>query len=129
MRIAFAISIAVLLALIPAGLHVASPDTGFNFPVVTSQGVTATVGLGFEDSLGRINAQQSGLTTTYSDGNYEVDITEIPSKTRSVLRVVAKKLSGDAFPVDSFSITVRVPRSSIQGIWYPGADPSSTNVM
>lgn len=129
MRTAFAISIAVLLALIPAGLHIASQDTSFNVPVKTSQGVTATIGLGIEEPLGQMTSQHSGSTTTYTDGNYNLQITETPTRARSILRVTLQKTSGEAFPMDGFSVDVLVPRAAIQGIWYPGAPSSSTSAM
>jgi hypothetical protein len=128
-RFASAISIVFILALIPAAFHLASSDPSLAIPIVTRQGVTATIGLGIEEPLGRMTSQQSGAMTTYSDGNYEIDITETPIRARSILHVVARKISGAPFALDSFSIVVRVPRAAIQGIWYPGADGSSTNVM
>jgi hypothetical protein len=129
MRSALAISLTIFLTLIVARLHLASADTGLNIPVTTGQGVTATIALSIEDSLGQFTVQQSVGTAVYSDGNYEVQVSETPSKNRSIIHVVARKISGDAFRVDSFSATVRVPRASIAGIWYPGADPSSTSAM
>jgi len=129
MRIAVAISIIVLLAVLSGSIHMGSSDLGWNIPVTTRQGLTATIGLGLEDQIGQVSSQQSGPTTTYTDGNYQVQIIETPSKTHSILRVIVQKTSGEAFPLDNFSIDVQVPRDYIQGIWYPGANPSSTNVM
>jgi hypothetical protein len=129
MRSALAISLAIILASIAARLHLASSDPGLNIPVTTGQGVTATITLSIEDSLGQFTVQQSGQTAIYTDGTYEVQVTETPSKARSIIHVVARKLSGDAFRVDSFSATARIPKGSISGIWYPGADPSSTSAM
>src|SRR6516164_2385896 len=129
MRIAVAISIIVLLAVLSGSIHMGSSDLGWNIPVTTRQGLTATIGLGLEDQIGQVTSQQSGSTTTYSDGNYQVQISETAAKTHSILRVVVQKTSGDAFPLENFSIDVLVPRSAIKGIWYPGADSSSTDVM
>lgn len=129
MRTAFAISIALLLALVPGSIHIGSSATGWNLPISTRQGVVATIGLGVEDQIGQVTKTKSGTTTTYSDGNYKVTIEETASRARSILRVIVQKASGEAFPLDNFFIDVVVPRFAVQGIWYPGANPSSTNVM
>lgn len=129
MRTTLTILIAVLLAFTLAGLHLASPDTGLNLPVNTHQGVTATIALGIEEPIGLLTTTQAGTATIYSDGNYQIQISENVGKVRSAIRVIAKKMSGEPFRMNNYSITVRVPRSSIQGIWYPGAEPSGESVM
>src|SRR5215831_14747373 len=106
MRSALAISLAILLASLAARLHSASADTGLNIPVATGQGVTATIALSIEDSLGQFSVRRSGGTAIYSDGNYEVQVRETPSRERSIIEVVARKLSGEAFRMNSFSATV-----------------------
>jgi hypothetical protein len=129
MRTTLTILIGVL-ALTLAELHLASPDSGLNLPVNTHQNVTATIALGIEEPIGLLTSTQVGTSTTYSDGNYQIQITEnINSKVRSIIRVIVKKTNGESFRMNNFSITVRVPRNSIQGIWYPGADPSDDSVM
>lgn len=129
MRTCYLFAIAVLLALLPIGLHLAETTNDFEIPISTHQGVSAIITLGLEERLGQVAVEQSGATTTYSDGNYNVQVTETTAKLHSIIRVQVKKASGEAFPVDNFSIAFRVPSKSIQGIWYPGANASSTNVM
>src|SRR5215467_6185660 len=77
MRSALAISLAIILASIATRLHLASADPGLNIPVTTGQGVTATIALSIEGSLGQFTVQQGGKTAVYTDGNYEVQVTEI----------------------------------------------------
>src|SRR5215471_15476788 len=129
MRRYFAITIGCLLVLIPMGLPLASSEPGLNLPINTSAGVTATINLGIEDPAGLVTLTQAGTAATYSDGNYQIHVMQTATKARTILRVIAKKMSGEPFRMDNFSITVRVPKNSIEGIWYPGADPSSTDVM
>ena len=129
MRVDILIGVLVLLALAYVGLPLASSSADVNLPVNTGAGVTANIGLGFDEPTGQFTTEQSGITTRYSDGVYQIKITEYAAKVHTSFGVVAKKISGEAFRMNNFSITVRVPRKSIQGIWYPGAEPSSTNVM
>jgi alpha-galactosidase len=129
MRTGFLLAIAVLLALLPIGLHLGATTNDFQIPLSTQQGVGAIITLGLEERLDQVAVQQAGTTTTYSDGNYNVQVTETAAKSHSIIRVEVTKVSGEAFPVDNFSIAFRVPGKSIQGIWYPGANASSTNVM
>jgi hypothetical protein len=42
---------------------------------------------------------------------------------------MVQKESGEAFRLDHFSITARVPRTLIDGVWYPSAPPNPANVM
>jgi hypothetical protein len=130
MRTCSALAIGILSALvIPISLNLGATTANFQIPISTRQGFTAVATLGLEEHLGEVTVQQSGSTTTYSDGNYEIQITETAAKARSIIRIQARKASGEAFPIDSFSIAIRVPGNKIQGIWYPGANASSTNVM
>src|SRR5215470_14950240 len=129
MRIRFALSIAIFAALVLSGLQFGATEPAILLPLNSLVGVPATIGLDVEDPIGLLTAQQSGNVTTYSDGNYQIQVTETMASRRNIIRVVVQKASGEAFRMTSFSITARAPRSSIQGIWYPGADSSSTNVM
>ena len=129
MRTRFALSIAIFAALVLCGWQFGATEPAILLALNNPVGVPATIGLGVEDPIGLLTAQQSGNVTTYSDGNYQIQVTETSVAMRSIIRVVVQKSSGEAFRMASFSITARAPRSSIQGIWYPGADPSSTNVM
>src|SRR5438876_8620196 len=129
MRRYLAALVGLLLTLVLTSSHIASSDAGVTIPVTTVAGVAATIALGIEDPVGLLTSQQSGTTTTYSDGTYQIQITETATKARSIVRVIVKKVSGDAFRMNNFSISVRVPRKSIEGIWYPGAEPSSQNTM
>ncbi len=129
MKIYLSISIALLLILLFAGPFRGASDAGLNIPFPTHAGVTATIGLGLEERLGPFTTEQSGATATYSNGVYQIQITETPSRARSLLRVKIRKVSGDPFRLNNFGVSVRVSRNAIQGIWYPGAEPSSTNAM
>jgi hypothetical protein len=129
MKIRLALPVGFLATLILCQWHFGSSDPAVIFPLNNPAGVLAAIGLGIEDPVGVFTTQQSGNSTTHSDGNYQIQITETSSKNRSLIRVVVQKVSREAFRLTNFSITARVPRSSIDGIWYPGADPSSTNVM
>jgi hypothetical protein len=124
-----AISIALIAALALGRWQFGSSETLLVFPLHTPGGIKASLGLGIQDRWGTFSSEQSEISTTYSDGRYRIEITETPSLRRTLIRVVVEKLSGEVFRLDNFSLTAYVPRSSIQGIWYPGADPSSTNVM
>src|SRR5579885_509276 len=115
MRIRLALFLVPLLLLV-AGLHFASPDTGVNLPLTTTAGVSATVALNFSEPVGLLTVTSAGTSTTYSDGNYQIQIIEASAtKARSIIRVIATKLSRDAFQVNGFSMTVDVSRSSIAG--------------
>jgi hypothetical protein len=129
MRRVLILSIGILLTLIGSDAHLASSSASLNIPVATSQGVTATISMVIDDTLGQFTVQQSGAQTTYTDGNYVIDVTETGTKSKSILHVVAKKASGEAFRVENFSVMAEVSQTPIQGIWYPGADPSSSSVM
>ena len=129
MRKRYFLTIGSLAALAFCGWHFASTDPGLLLPLEISAGLPAAIGLGIEDPVGLLTSKRFGDSTTYSDGNYQIQITETPSTRRTIVRVSVKKASGEAFRLTSFSVMARAPRGSIQGIWYPGADPSSTNVM
>jgi hypothetical protein len=129
MRIRFALSIAIFAALVLCGWQFGATEPAIILPLNNPVGVPATIGLGVEDPIGLLTAQQSGNVTTYSDGNFQIQLTETSFAMRNIIRVVVQKASGEAFRLTSFSITARAPRNAIQGIWYPGADSSSTSVM
>src|SRR5215813_3456219 len=129
MKRAVAISIAFIAALALGRWQFGSSELLLVFPLHTPGGVKASLGLGIEDRWGTFSSEQSETSTTYSDGRYRIEITETPSLRRTLIRVIVEKVSGELFRLDNFSLTAYVPRSSIQGIWYPGADPSSMNVM
>ena len=116
MKIYLAISIAFLSILLFAGPFRGASDAGLNIPFPTRAGVTATIGLGFEERLGPFTTEQSGTTTTYSNGVYQIQITETPSRARSLLRVKIRKVSGEPFRLSHFGISARVSRNAIQGI-------------
>ena len=118
-----------LAGLLLVNWNLGSSERGLIVPLNATPGVTATIGLGIEDRLGLMTNRRSGATTTYSDGNYQIQVTETTTSTRTVIRLVIQQSSGYPFRLNDFSITARVPRASIRGIWYPGAEPSSTNVM
>lgn len=100
-----------------------------NIPVSTRAGIPATINLGLEERLGPFTTEQSGTTTTYSNGVYQIQVSETASKQRSIIRVIARKISGEPFRISNFGIAARTQRNTIQGIWTPGYEPSSTNVM
>ncbi len=129
MKIFIAIAVGILLAVLFVHPFRGASDAGLNIPFSTKAGVTAVIGLGLEERLGPFTTTQLGSTTTYSNGVYQIQVAETPLKARSLVRVTLRKVSGDPFRLNNFGVTVRVPRSSIQGIWYPGAEPSSTDVM
>jgi hypothetical protein len=129
MRTYLASSIGILLLLLCVGSTRGVSDLGLNIPYTTRSGVNATIGLGLEERLGPFTTTRTGTTTTYSNGTYHIEITETPGRARSVLRVTIKRVSGDAFRISNFSVSTRVPHNLIQGIWYPSAEPSATNVM
>jgi hypothetical protein len=124
-----AISIGLLTAFILCGRYLGSSDFAFVLPLHNPAGISASIGLDIEGPIGLLATQEDGTTTTYSDGSFQIQITETSSKTRSIIRVVIQKFSGESFRLNHFSIIARAPRSAIQGVWYPGADSSSTNVM
>jgi hypothetical protein len=124
---AFLIGILIVLAF--AGLHFASPDADLILPLNSRAGFSASIGLGLDEPPGQFTVQSNGATASYTDGNYQIRITETSTTAHSIIRFVVQKSSGEAFQLNDFSITARVPVDSIQGIWYPGANPSSTNVM
>ena len=128
MRVLFAITIGIAVFAL-SGLHFGASDPTLVLPVNNPEGVRATIGLDVDDPVGLLNSRESDGTTTYSDGNFEIQVTETPSPRRNIVRVVIRKSSGAAFRLNGFSLTVRLSRSAIQGIWYPGAHPNPTNVM
>src|SRR6185436_7768825 len=104
-------------------------DQVVDFSLDSPAGVSATIALGLDNAAGLFTLQQAGNVTAYSDGNYQVQISSTPSQARTIVRVVVTRVSGEAFRLNEFSITARAPSTSIAGIWYPGAEASSTNVM
>jgi hypothetical protein len=130
MRTQFSISIGLLAIFVLIGSYLGSTDSAVLISLNNPAGVPAAIALGIEDPLGVLTSQQSGNSVTHTDGNYRIQITETASSTtRSIIRVVVQKVSGEAFRLAHFSLSARVPRRAIYGIWYPGADPSSANVM
>src|SRR5262245_41739459 len=129
MRIKIVLVVGILSVLFLAGWHLAASDSGLVVPVNTVTGVSAQISFGIEEPVGLFSVKQSGNTTMYSDGNYQVQVTETPTRTRTIVRVVAQKISKEPFRIRGFTITARVLRSPIAGIWDPGGEPSSTNVM
>ncbi|HYR84070.1 MAG TPA: hypothetical protein VE422_08335 [Terriglobia bacterium] len=101
------------LAIAYAAVQLGASEPALNLSVLTHGGLTANVVLGIDDDPGLYKTQISGSST----------------QPHNVIHVRVERLSGEPFRVGNFSITVRVPRSSIQGIWYPSASPSSNNVM
>jgi hypothetical protein len=113
MRFYLAVATAILLTFIYAGIHLGAPEPGLNLSVLTKGGLTANIVLAIDE-----------------DPNlYRTQVSESSTQPGSVIRVRVERLSGEPFRVGNFSITVRVPRGSIQGIWYPSASPASNNVM
>src|SRR4051794_19483206 len=84
--------------------HVASPDPGLNLPIHTKSGLAATIALGIEEPLGPLTSKSTENSTTFSDGNYQIQLIENPTNIRSSIRVIVKKQSGEAFRVNGFSI-------------------------
>jgi hypothetical protein len=113
MRFCLAVTIAALLALAYAALQVGASEPGLNLSIPTHAGLTANLVLGLDDA----------------PNLYRAEVSESSSPSHSIIHVRVERLSGEPFRVGNFSITVRVPRGSIQGIWYPSANPVSNNVM
>lgn len=125
----FVISLPIVFALLYAGSFIGAAEPGLNIPVYTRTGLTANVGLGIEDAQSPFTSVQTGNTTTYTNDIYRIIISENANRTRSIVRVRVERLTGEAFRTNGFSVRIRVPKAAIQGIWYPSADPSSTDVM
>jgi hypothetical protein len=113
MRFYLAVSITLLLTVIYAGTQLRASEPGVNLPVLTHGGLTANIVLGINDD----------------PSLYKIQVHESSAQPQSVIHVQVERLSGEPFRVDNFSVTVRVPRNSIHGIWYPSASPASNNVM
>lgn len=128
MRIYIVTFVAFLATLLYVGSPLGSPEIGLTFPVYT-RGLTALIGLGVEGYPGAFETQQFGSTTIYTDDVYRIQVTETPGRTRSIVRLRVEKHSGQPFGLSHVSVRVRIPRSGIQGIWYPSSDVSSSNVM
>src|SRR5262245_53888580 len=126
-KVSAAVALLVIFAL--SGWRLGASESTLNLPLHNLTGFTAAVGLGLDEPLGLFTIQGAGATTKYSDGNYQIQVTESTSNARTIVHVVVQKASGEVFRLNRFSILARVSRNPIQGIWYPGADPSPTNVM
>src|SRR5438128_2255646 len=104
MKIRVTIVLGLLLLIGFARPHVASPDQGLNLPIHTKAGLTATIALGIEESMGPLTSTSNENSTTFSDGNYQIQVIDNPTNIRSSIRVIVKKQSGEAFRVNGFSI-------------------------
>ena len=126
-RVLIVVALIVIFAV--CGWRTHASESALNLPLHSLTGISAAIGLGLDEPSGLFTVQNAGPTTTYSDGNYQIQITEATSNARKIVRVVVQKASGAVFRLNRFSISASVPRNPIQGIWYPGADPSPNNVM
>src|SRR6185295_16509793 len=98
MKIRFAFSIAIFATLVLGGWQFAANEPAVLLPLNNPAGVPVTIGLGLEDPVGLLTSQQSGNVTTYSDGNFQIQITETTSPAmHSIIRVVVQKAKGETF--------------------------------
>jgi len=128
MKLRLLLLIAVPAILLFSVWHFAA-ENALVLPLNNLGGLYGEISLGIDDPVGLFTAQRSGDATIYSDGNYQIQITETVSGARDTVRVEVQKSSGGRFRLRGFSVAALVPRAPIQGIWYPGAYVSSTNVM
>src|SRR5688572_15897159 len=102
MRKRIAILVGSLAGLLLVNWNLGSSERALIVPLNATPGVTATISLGIEDRLGLMTNRRSGATTTYSDGNYQIQVTETATTTRTVIRLVIQQSSGYPFRLNDF---------------------------
>ena len=112
MRFGLSISIAILFLGVYSGIQLASDPT-LVLPVQVGANRTANV----------------GLTLSGTPSAYQIQVRTSQSQTRTIVSVHVERFDKQPFKMGSFSVTTEVPRSTIQGIWYPSATPRSDDIM
>jgi alpha-galactosidase len=122
-------AVAVLLSLMWGSSIFGLSDT-LTVPIYTRSGLRINFDLDLQENPGvLVPMGRTDTTVTYSSGPYQIQVIESAQHGGSVIRVVVTTTSRQPFWTTSFSVTARAPRESIQGVWYPSAVPSPTNVM
>jgi hypothetical protein len=126
----FVILTAAISLFLAWGISIFGLSETLTIPVYTRTGLTLSFDLdvlGYPGAL--FPAAQTDTTKTYTNGVYRVQVIETDRTGGTVIRVVVTTISDEPFWVTSFAVTGRVPRGSIQGVWYPSTSPTATNVM
>jgi hypothetical protein len=99
-------------------------------PIYTRTGFTLNFELDVLGYPGEVfPTSRTDTTRTYANGTYQVQVTETERAKGSVIRVVVRTIADQPFWITSFSVSGRVPRRAVQGVWYPSSMPSPANMM
>ncbi len=112
MRTVLAITIAILFFTTYSGIHLGA-DAIVNIPINISGGASANV----------------GLTLAGSQSAYQIEIEKTGNGFRNIVRIHVVRFDKQPFKLIESTVTATVPRSAIQGIWYPSAPASSHEIM
>ena len=65
----------------------------------------------------------------FSIDDYRIQVSENATNHRSILRLHIESNTDQPFELTEFSINLRIPKDSFNGIWYPGSDVNSATMM
>jgi hypothetical protein len=120
---------AVVLALLSGPSLMGLSET-LTVPIYTRAGFALNFDLDVLGYPGEVfPVTKTDTTRTYANRSYQVQVTETERDNGTVIRVVVRTITDQPFWVTSFSVTGRTRRGNIQGVWYPAATPTATNVM